>query len=1334
MKKYLLLLLISLLPAFTVSAAINNEFHFRHLTVENGLSSNGIRAIVQDRYGYIWFGTDEGLNRYDGKNIKSFKIDHLGVNEYIYTLYATDDKLWVGTGKGLYTFSYETEKVNPFLIQTDDNISIQSSIQHIVEDKQNNLWFSTFGQGAFKYEQQKQKLIHYKFTDIDEMIASICIDSDNQIWAISNWGENSLYKLNKVKDSFEPTILKYKNPKHNSYALVMLEDSHHNLWLGSWESGLQKIDKYTGETQVYLHPEDGIKGTMHIHTITEYKPGELLIGSDDGLLHFNTLTEEYHLYTKDDANPNSLSNNFVYPILKDHEGGIWIGTYHGGVNYISPHVNQFENYTPSTYRNSVSGSVIGRFCEGPNGEIWIASDDGGLSCFSPQKKDFTHYLPNENKNSLSYHNVHALCIDGDNLWIGTYSGNLNVLNLKNKQFKQYIAYSNQPNSIDGSSCYSIFKDKEGQLWLGTMSGINLYNRHTDDFTRLKAVDAMIIDIDQDHEGNMWFCTQGEGVYKYIPATKTWKNYTYANTNGVLANDQCNCILIDRNGELWLGTMNGLYKYIAENDHFKRVDLEIPSQNICCIIEDQGILWMTTGKGLIRYIPNQYGCQVFTKSDGLQSDQFLPNAGLMTKEGKIYVGTANGFNAFYPHLIKTNQSVPSVVITNIELFNKELLVGDKRLPKSLTQTKQLDLSFKDHAISLLFASLSYCTPEKNQFAYMLEGFDKEWNYTGSQNKATYTNLPPGSYTFRVKGTNNDGVWNTEGTSLEIRIHPPFYWNNYSKFLYVVLFIVALTLLFRFLLKRSEMKHSIEIKELNATKEHEVHEAKIKFFTTIAHEIRTPVSLIIGPLEKIMRSSESFPDAVRGDLNIIDRNSQRLLFLVNQLLDFRKVEQEGIKMKFARQNICQMLKAVCERFEPSITHNGSQMEVEYPDENFTASIDNEAITKLVSNLLTNANKYTKDYVKVTCRVQPNQHTFIIKVTDNGMGISKEEQKKIFKPFYQAMDNKPGTGIGLSLVKSIVEGHNGSIEVDSEVGKGTSFIVTLPIEQHEEVSAEENQTINPSFPEDILQESLHLPTNKEKTTILIVDDNEEMLHFLSTSFSDKATILTAEDGIQALEILKENEVTLIISDWMMPNMDGIEFCKAIRGNQLTSHIPFILLTAKTDMSSKIEGMDFGADAYIEKPFSVQYLEACIRNLVEMRILLHKKFSKTPLMPLNSIANNTVDDQFLRRMNQLIEENFSNSELSVDFLAERLCISRSGLFAKIKTLANVTPNELIQVVRLKKAASLLLENKYRISEICYMIGFNNPSYFSKCFQKQFGMKPGEFANSNGKKPVEEV
>lgn len=1321
MKKIILAMVAVMVPLML--SAGSTDFWFRHFSVEDGLSSSAVRAIMQDKYGFMWLGTDDGLNRYDGTTIKIYRLNPEGVNDYISFLYDTTDRIWIGTGGGVYIYDYETENFEPFKLLTAKGDSIKTNVNHIAEDRDGNLWFSTVGQGIFKYNVSKHYLERYEFKDADGLMASVLIDSENQIWAVTNWGNPTVSKLNKAENKFEPFHITYDTGGYDSNSLVMLEDSEHALWLGTWECGLQKIDRYTGKATTYLHPSDG-KGATHIHSLMEYAPHQLLIGSDDGLLLFNTLTCEHQLFTEDETNPYSLSNRFVYPIVKDGEGGIWIGTFYGGVNYLSPNTGQFECFAHSRFSNSVNGTVIGRFCEDTYGHIWIASDDGGLSCFSPKDKHFTHYLPDEHGNSLSYHNVHALCMDGDDLWIGTYTGGVNVLNTKTGVFRGYTTKAGDPTTLDRSSSYAIFKDREARIWVTSMSGVNLYNREEDNFTRIRDLGSWIMDIDQDADGNIWFSSQGNGLFKYDPDKQEWTNYVHSSAPGALINDQVNCVLIDGNGEMWIGTMNGLCKYNAKEDQFELIPLDIPSRNICAIIEDQRVLWLTTTKGLVRYVPGE-SCQVFTRSDGLQSEQFLVNAALKASDGKIYIGSVNGFNAFYPYQIKTNKVLPPVIITGLEVFNKEIRIGDKLLPKALNHMEQLELSYKDHVFSLLYASLSYCTPEKNQYAYKLEGFDKEWNYVGSQNKATYTDLPAGTYTFKVKATNNDGIWSEQEASLKIVIHPPFYWSLPAKLLYFLLLCVALTFFIRFLLKRSEKKHTAEIKQLNVNKEKEVHEAKIKFFTMIAHEIRTPVSLIIGPLEKIMRSSIPMPAMLRDDLNIIDRNSQRLLFLVNQLLDFRKVEQEGMTMKYTLQNIRQLLEAVCERFNPFITQHGAHLTVEYPDANFTAMVDSEAVTKLISNLLTNASKYTKDEVILSCVVQPEQHTFVIRVTDNGIGISKEDQKKIFKPFYQAMDNKPGTGIGLSIVKSIVESHNGCIEVESEVNKGSSFIVTLPIEQSQEAIQEgEANGLNPAIPEDILSESLPAAVSKDKPVMLIVDDNEEMLNFLSGNFSNQYSILTAEDGIEALEKLKENDVTLIVSDWMMPRMDGVELCKALRADQDISHIPFILLTAKTDTNSKIEGMDCGADAYIEKPFSVQYLEACIKNLLDLRNLLRQKFSKMPLVPLNSIANNSMDNKFLTRINEIIEQNFSNSELSVDFLAEELCISRSGLFAKIKTLANVTPNELIQIVRLKKAAALLSENKYRINEICYMVGFNNPSYFAKCFQKQFGIKPGEFVN----------
>ena len=813
MKKIILAIIAGIIPL--VLPAASTDFWFRHFSVEDGLSSNSVRAIMQDKYGFMWLGTDDGLNRYDGTTIKVYNLNPQGSNDYISSLYDTTDNIWVGTEGWVYIFDYETESFELFKVLTAQGDSIKSNVNHIAEDRDGNLWFSTVGQGILKYNISKHYLEHYEFKDANGLMASVLVDSENQIWAVTNWGSPTVSKLNKAENKFEPFPITYEAGQYDSNSLVMLEDSEHALWLGTWECGLQKIDRYTGKAITYLHPSEG-KGATHIHSLMEYAPHQLLIGSDDGLLLFNTLTCEHQLFTEDETTPYSLSNRFVYPIVKDREGGIWVGTYYGGVNYLSPNTGQFECFAHSRFYNSVNGTVIGRFCEDSSGYIWIASDDGGLSRFAPKDKQFTHYMPDEHRNSLSYHNVHALCMDDDDLWIGTYTGGVNVLNTKTGTFRVYTTKGGDLTTLDGTSSYAIFRDREKRIWVTSMAGINLYNREEDNFIRVKDLESLTIDIDQDADGNIWFSTQGKGLFKYNPDKKTWKNYVYSNTPGALVNDQVNCVLIDGNGNMWVGTMNGLCKYDAGEDRFEAIPLDIPSRNICGIVEDQHVLWLTTTKGLVRYAPGE-SCQVFTRSDGLQSEQFLPNAALKASDGKIYVGSVNGFNAFYPYQIKMNKVLPPVVITGLEIFNKEIRIGDKKLPKALNWMAELDLSYKDHVFSLLYASLSYCTPEKNQYAYKLEGFDKDWNYVGSQNKATYTNLPAGTYVFKVKATNNDGIWSNQEASLKITIHPPFYWSTASKILYFIWVCIALTFFIRFLLKRTEKKHTAEINQLNVSKE-------------------------------------------------------------------------------------------------------------------------------------------------------------------------------------------------------------------------------------------------------------------------------------------------------------------------------------------------------------------------------------------------------------------------------------------------------------------------------------------------------------------------------------
>ena len=606
--------------------------------------------------------------------------------------------------------------------------------------------------------------------------------------------------------------------------------------------------------------------------------------------------------------------------------------------------------------------------------------------------------------------------------------------------------------------------------------------------------------------------------------------------------------------------------------------------------------------------------------------------------------------------------------------------------------------------------------------MLEGYDKEWNYVGNQTRATYANLPAGTYTFRVKATNNDGIWSDKEATITIVVPPPFWWTWYAKLFYLLLIGFIIWYYVHVRLKRAEKRHKYEMQRLQEQKEKEAREARLNFFTMVAHEIRTPVSLIIGPLEKMKTDNE--------ELRIIDRNAHRLLELVNQLLDFRKAEQHMIVSDFKPRNINELLHAVCERFEPTFLQNGRQFKVNYPDEHFTAIVDGEAITKVVSNLLTNANKYSKKNVTVSCVVEPDEEHFRLIVSDDGVGIREEDRQRIFEPFFQAQDNKPGTGIGLNIVKHIVDLHHGTISVDSEVGQGSTFTICLPVSQEVTENGElktengERRTERYDYTQDghSNQTSQSSTPSSQLPRLLIVDDSEDMLEFLNSSFSQQYQVTTAHDGIEALDLLSKHEYDLIISDWMMPRMDGATFCKQVRSNPLTSHIPLIMLTAKTDEQSKVEGMDVGADAYIEKPFSLQYLEACIRNIIAMRRKLIEKFSSEPTAPITEIASNPTDDKFLKQMTQIIEENIANSDLSVNLLAEQLGISRSGLFAKIKTLADVTPNEMIQIIRLKRAAQLLQEGKYLVSEVGYMVGFSNPSYFTKCFQKQFGIKPGDY------------
>ena len=899
-------------------------------------------------------------------------------------------------------FNPRTERFHAFRAKTTGGISITSNVQQITLDADSNLWFGTLGQGVFRYDHRTDLLEQFSPSGSNptnlKYTYYVYADKNGRIWVSSSQRGVPVWYFDGVTKRFKvPAFFDYLKSQKDISVHRLIEDAAQRFWLGTWEDGICSMANSAGSFRNFLSPRIG-NGILHVHSMLEYAPNQIMVGTDDGLACVDTQTGNYDLYTGKEDDEKGLSDKFVYPVYKDREGGIWIGTYYGGLNYVLPNSNFFEHFQHSDYSNSVGGNVIGKFCPDPAGNLWIATDDGGLSYFNTETSKFTNYRPEKGKNSLSYHNVHALCLDGNRLWVGTYSGGLNSLDLRTKQFKKYSFESGNRESLSSSSIYSVFKDRSGILWVGTTLGIDIYNAGNDSFHRIRPINASTIDIRQDTDGRVWFATWGDGLYRYDPKKRSWKHFVNESRDiNSITDNQVNCLSIDERNQLWVGTGNGLCRYDPKTDGFIRVSLKLKSRLICDILPDRGFLWITTTNGLIRLNPNDNTFKTFTKSDGLQSDQFNLKSAVRMKNGKIYVGTANGFNSFYPDNLKENTSVPPVIITNLQILNENVPIGEHSvLKQSVSTTEKITLSWKQNILNIEFAALSYAAPLKNQYAYKMEGFDDDWVYAGNDRKATYTNLPAGHYVFRVKASNNDGLWNEEGTSLKIVVKPPIWFSTFFILLYIVLAVWGLYRLYLWFLHRNERRHEEELQHVYAQKEKEIYDAKINFFTFVAHEIRTPVSLIVGPLERILKGKEVIPALISENLTIVDRNARRLVFLVNQLLDFRKVEQKAMAMHFNHLNLSELLTGVLDGFfsflgekELHISRVGIQPEI-------FATVDSDAFVKVATNLLSNATKYAVDVVEVSLSISPEDKDYIVlTVKDDGPGIPPEEQEHIFRP---------------------------------------------------------------------------------------------------------------------------------------------------------------------------------------------------------------------------------------------------------------------------------------------------------------------------------------------------
>lgn len=1315
--------------------AKTEKYYFKHLGLDQGLSQSSVLCIIQDHNGFMWFGTKDGLNRYDGNSFKIFQHEYnnptsLGNNVVNSLFEAKDDKIWIGTDAGIYIYNPESESFTKFELTCQNGLQITQPVYRITTDNRGYIWIAVEAQGVFCYNNNEKQLLHYPI-QYPNNISSIEVDYTNTIW-VGYKGKGLYY----TDDNFKSLNLFTNNNGMNIFAddhiFKITPDKHNYLYVCSSKGGLKQINALNKKVTDIL-PSSVQEENIFARNVLKYSEKELWIATESGIYVYNTENKSSQHIEHNKNDIYSLSDNAIYDIYKDNEGGIWIGSYFGGIDYYPAQFTNFEKYYPLTGNNSISGKIVREFCEDNNGYLWIGTEDGGLNKFNPATKQFSKF-----ENKELYHNIHALCADNNTLWIGTYSKGLHALDLRSNKMKHY-EMGHDTNTLNDNSIYSMCKTSSGILYIGTPVGLNIYNYDQDNFTRVEEMDGIFVfDILEDQNGNIWFATYNSGVFKYNPRNKKWKNYSAQSdsTHNSLPYNKVISLFEDSKGRLWFTMQGGGFcSFNPESETFTNYNTSqgLANDVIYQIIEDENeVYWLTSNKGLIYFDLRSKNFKIFTTQNGLLNNQFNYRSGIKTRNGNIYLGGINGFISFNSKQFAENKYYPPVVLTDFYLFNKKTNINDKDSPlkTSISLTKQLDLKYNQNSFAFRFAALGYGASGANQLQYKLEGFDKEWYNTTSNNPvATYTNLKPGNYTFSVKSSNYQGEWQGETKSIQIQIYPPFWKTIWAYIIYIIIIGGAIIYLIYRFKKQLIYKQKRQFEKLESEKEKELYHAKIDFFTNIAHEIRTPLTLIKGPLENILKKNDMNEKEVRDNLHVMEQNTLRLLNLTNQLLDFRKTETKGFSLSFMDYNISKILKETYMRFQPTAKQNNLEFSLELPEEDFHAPVDKEGLTKILSNLFNNAVKYAQSTIVAKLEIQSenNPDMFTITVSNDGTLIPKDMEEKIFKPFIQ-IKNTPngqraaGTGIGLPLARSLAELHKGKLYLRNT--DQICFCVELPIKQERVIQLNKNYIENA---ENSNNGKHPISITGSQNTILVVEDDPEMLSFVSKQLQVLYTVITATNGKEALNMLENESVNLIVSDVMMPEMDGFELCKTLKGNLTYSHIPIILLTAKATLQSKIEGIELGADAYIEKPFSTEYLLVRIANLLTNQEKLRKAFTSSPFVEAKTIALSKADEKFLEKLTETIKRNISEPEFNVDSLANEMNMSRSSLHRKIKGLAQITPNEYIQLERLKTAAQLLQSGDYKINEICYIVGFNSSSYFAKCFQKQFGVLPKDF-NSPGK------
>ncbi|MFD2889181.1 two-component regulator propeller domain-containing protein [Chitinophaga cymbidii] len=1345
------LLLCILLNAY----AQRPSYRFTSLNINNGLSNNQVNCIYKDAAGFMWFGTMSGLNRYDGYTFRVFRhnmADTFSINEdYISGIFPVPgNKMYVKTRNGDNIYDPSTEKFS----EAPDWLKSKGlpDIAVICIHRAGNSFWLAAESGLYKIDSSGKAFKLLARTAGQPVIADIKTDSKGNAVILYNNGHIEMRDARSHQVIYRDTAVAAMLGKQRM-ALMLFIDAQDDIWTYAPGNDFGVVYLNPREKNIrQLSSKNGILNNDIVYSIIQDEQGLIWVGTDHGginVIDKQGFRSSFMLNKEDDE--KSIAENAIYSLYKDDLGIIWCGTYKRGISYFAESMGKFSLYTDKSSGGSGLGyKDVNCFAEDKNGNIWIGTNGGGLIYFDRAAGRFSRYRHNpSDDNSISNDVIVSLYMDRrDNLWIGYYFGGMD--HYANGKFTHFRHKHTDPNSLAGKSVWRMYEDQRNNFWVGTLGGgLDRFDRSNGIFYHNNADlpnsvhSNFITSFAEDKNGDLWIGTS-YGIDVLDKAKGIFLHYLSATHQ--LSNDNVNILLCDRNNNMWAGTRAGLNVFDPTTRTFKsfRVEDGLPDNNIISMLEDnEGHIWVSTSNGLgkITVLQDADGigirCRSYDDADGLQGRAFNVNAALKLRSGELVFGGTEGFNIFDPSTIPQNHHKPSIVFTDLQIFNRKVAVHEELhhrviLPQSLSTIKEIVLRHNENDFSIDFAALNYVNTDKNRYAYMLEGFNKEWStIDGKTRRLTYTNINPGDYTLHVKAANEDGIWNDEGISLNIRILPPFWKTPLAYATYVLLAALILFLARKAVIRRARRRFALEHERAEAHRLHELDMMKIRLFTNVSHELRTPVSLILTSANELIRNGK--PADEKHKFQLIHRNARRLLNLVNQLMDFRKMEMRELKSTPTPGDVAGFVKEVVQSFTDLAERKSISFSYHTTREHLYTMFDHGKMERILFNLLSNAFKFTPEGgsvdVSVDISEQEDQTWLEIRVKDSGIGIPEERQAKIFERFFQnevpgALVSQ-GSGIGLAITREFVKLANGTISVTSEVDKGSCFTLRLPCELLEGIVPRKDNPPGqkadpPSRPADT--------KGKKKQTVLLVEDNEDFLFYLKDNLKAFYNIIEATDGGAGWQKTLSAHPDLVVSDVNMPVMDGMELCRKIKGDPRTRQIPVILLTAMVEEEEQLKGLEMGAVDYMIKPVNFEIMLSRLRNILAQQTAV-KHVIVSSLKTDNEAPAPSPDETFMRKVLQIVEENMSNAEFSVTELSRALCMNRVSVYKRIFSLTGQPPTELIRSLRLRRAAELLSTTEMNITEVAYEVGFNNPKYFARYFKIAFDMLPSAYVAEQRRK-----